>query len=661
VCGIIGVYNLNGGKLPEFDRRRALESLRHRGPDDKAEFEDEHLYLGATRLAIIDPASGRQPVADETGRFHLAMNGEIFDYDLLLRELRERGHVFRSRCDTEVAVHLFEELWTDALDRIDGQFAIAAYDAREQRLCLARDRMGISPLFYTRVGDCLAFASEMKALFASGLVEPTIDPRSLDAVLAFGCVPAPRTMFKGVRSLPPGSYLEVRKGKLREQIYWDIPYPDAGEYPSKSEAQWREEFREVFQAACRRRLKADVPVGIYLSGGIDSSAVAAMVRDNGGMRGRAFSIGFPEPGFDESRQSGQVARHLDLEPHMLLYRQRDLVRDLPRLIYHGECPLVSTESVPLMALSGRAAKQVKVVLTGEGADEALGGYEYFRWEVYRESRQGMLVGRPLLLLAKWAFGRALGWDNPLVPTARTVSWAQEVFGFYPAEMFDFFYFRGTRERVYSREMLARQRTLSDAELVDLPRERMLRWDQLNRSLYVSSRVFMTTHLLGSHGDRALMANSVEGRYPFLDRSVQEFLATVPPGLKIRPGVAKLLLRQAMKGTLPLRTVWRRKKQFLAPFGTPFVGDDCSDYVRELLSPQMLRRFGYFDHDKVARIVREIESLKQSLGRDRRESVRLDPAVKQRTVLGLALTFVVSMQILADLVARGAFRDGFSQT
>ena len=219
MCGIVGICNLRGGDLPDFDEQAVLRSVRHRGPDDQGAFRDHGVFLGATRLAIIDPANGRQPVSDEAGRFHLVMNGEIYDYDLLMADLQRRGHRFRSRCDTEVVVHLIEECWTGALDRIDGQFAIAAYDVRDRRLLLARDRMGISPLFYARVGDCLVFGSEMKAIFATGLVEPEIDRRSLDAILAFGCVPAPRAVFKGVHSLPPGRFLEAKNGTVSEHTF----------------------------------------------------------------------------------------------------------------------------------------------------------------------------------------------------------------------------------------------------------------------------------------------------------------------------------------------------------------------------------------------------------------------------------------------------------
>jgi asparagine synthase (glutamine-hydrolysing) len=645
MCGIAGILDLRGGALPPFDPAKILDTLRHRGPDDEGTFLDTGVFLGARRLSIIDPEHGHQPVSDEAGRFHLVMNGEIYDYDVLLADLVQRGHAFRSHCDTEVAVHLFEEKGSAALDAIDGQFALAVYDRAERRLLLARDRMGISPLFWARVGDLLVFASEMKAIFATGLIEPRIDPRALDAVLALGCVPPPRALFQGIRSLPPGHLLDVRDGRIEERTYWDIPYPDAGEYPRKRESRWAEEFHDILRLAARRRLKADVPVGVYLSGGIDSATIAALLRDTEGIRGRVFSIGFREKDLDETPRTRKIARYLGLDTHFLTYSPADLARDLPKLVHHAETPLLLTESVALMALSGLAAKHVKVVLTGEGSDEAFGGYDYFRWETFKVRCEGSRLRRPLEAVTRRFVERAAGPRNPFFPAPEDRAWADEVFGCYPAMMLLFYYWRAIREQVYSPEMIARQQGLPDSDLVDLPRERIRRWDPLNRSLYVSSRVFMVGHLLGAHGDRALMTHSVEGRYPFLDRTVQEFLATAPPPIKTRPGMEKYLLRLAMKGRLPRDVLRRRKKPFQAPIGTPFIGPDAPDYARELLGPRALEEYGYFDAGKVRAIVERVE---------RGGTPRRGAETLRRFIDGCALTFVLSTQLIEAGVRGGEF-------
>ncbi len=654
MCGIAGIYNLYGGPLPEFQPADVLETIRHRGPDDEGIYIGNGIFLGATRLAIIDPALGKQPVQDETGRYRLVMNGEIFDYDLLKAKLQSNGHRFRSNCDTEVAVHLIDEGWTGMLDRIDGQYAIAAYDSRDHRLLLVRDRMGICPLFYAMVGDYLVFGSEMKAIFATGLIKPEINPRSLDAVLTFGCVPAPHALFKGIQSLPPGSCLEIDKGRISRRTYWDIPYNDAGDYPRRNVDDWAEEFQAILQAACRTRLRADVPVGLYLSGGIDSAAIAALMASAGDVNKRVFSIGFPEPGFDESSRTEKISEFFNLKMDLLTYHQSDLAKDLPRLIYHGETPLVSTESMPLLALSELAAKYVKVVLSGEGSDEALGGYLYFRWEALKQATGNGLRRKLLMGLTRPIFKRFLGPRNPFSPNPRDVAWAENVFGCYPAIMMKFFYFRMMREMVYSDDMLARQANLDDSEFLELPTDKMRRWDQYNRTLYLSSRIFMTNHLLGSRGDRAQMANSIEGRYPFLDRRVQEFLGAVPPGVKTRWHCEKYLLRRAMKRQLPPEVVSRQKKPFLAPFGTPFVGEDATEAIRDLLSPARLKEFGYFNPDKVQRIVDYLTEIKADASRDPGESFRLNREAVNRLIAGVALTFVVSTQVLADHVASGRF-------
>jgi asparagine synthase (glutamine-hydrolysing) len=654
MCGIAGVFNLKGKGLPPLDASRILSTIRHRGPDDEGVFIDDRVFLGVRRLAIIDPAHGHQPVTDETRRHHLVMNGEIFGYDLLLNELKGRGHVFHSHCDTEVAVHLFEEKWADALDRIGGQFAIAAYDAREGRLLLARDRMGICPLFYAQVGDYLVFASEMKAIFATGLVRPEIDRRSLDCVAAFNCVLAPRTIFRGVRQLPPGRYLEVSGGSMTERTYWDIPFNDAGQYEQKSEAEWAEEFRDVLSRACHSHLKADVPVGLYLSGGIDSSTVAAMTADFEDLSSRVFSIGFPEPGFDESAWTKGVAEFLGLQMYTITYRQQDLARDIADHVYHGETPLLSTEGVPLMALSKLASEHVKVVLTGEGSDEALGGYEYFRWDAFRQWAGGGIVGRILQMLIRPYIHMQLGRHNALLPGPAGLAEAEAVFGCMPSIVQKFAYFRLVRDLVYPAETLERLRGVSDAEFVDLPRDRMRRWDIFNQTLYISSRTLLTNHLLGSHGDRAVMAHSVEARHPFLDRSVQEFMGTVPPTVKTRWTSSKRLLRRAMKDRLPREVTNRRKKMFLTPFGTPFVGADATDEIRDLLSPKRIAEYGYFDPAKVTRMVAGVEAIKDHVSRSASHDYRQASLVVSRTVLGMAVNFVVTTQILESQIRSGRF-------
>ena len=669
MCGIFGVFSIDGRPIPDLDAKAALDAIRHRGPDDEGIWRDAHTLLGSRRLSIIDPTGGHQPMADESGSRRIVMNGEIYDYETMLSELQNAGHRFQSRCDTEVALHLLEGRLDDALERIDGQYAIAYHDSRRNRLLLVRDRTGICPLFYALKDGMLVFASEMKAIFASGLVEARIDVRSIDAVSCFGCVPSPRTLFEGVLSLPAGHYLTADRAagragsgvsleaQLRVERYWDIPYPPAGEYENRGESEWADELRGALEASVRRRLRSDAPVGLYLSGGIDSATVGALLRNAEPVRGRVFSIGFPERNYDESARTRRLASYLGLTEQYLRYSQDDLAADIPRLLYHAESPIISTESVPLFALSGLASRHVKVILTGEGSDEALGGYDYFERDVLVGRLESNGIGALLRPAAKLWLRSALGRDNPVFPSTSVRAWSEEIFGCYPAVAIQMFYWKALRAMTYSGTMLERAEHRSDAELVSLPIAEIKKWDPLNRSLYLSSRLFLQGHLLAAHGDRALMAHSVEGRYPFLDRQVQELIARVPPELKIRRrGVRtqeKHLLRRAMSRDLPREVLTRRKKPFLAPFGTPFVGTHAPEYVRELLSERVIRDFGYFDPNRIGEIRLRLERVADS---------RRGPAVPgmnrasvNETVDGMALVFALSVQLLEYLTRTTGYR------
>lgn len=679
MCGIFGAFSLSSRPLPPIDVVASLEAIRHRGPDDDGVWSDSGTLLGTRRLSIIDPERGHQPMTNESGTLHIVMNGEIFGYESLLAELEGRGYRFRSHCDTEVALNLFEQSREEAIERIDGQYAIALHDAKRGELLLLRDRTGIAPLFYCVRDSVLFFASEMKALFAGGRVQPHIDARSLDAVTGFGCIPPPRTLFEGVYSLPAGHYLVARRRStapprdVRHRVgshtesaenihvvrYWDIPYPAAGQYENRTENEWAEDFYEILEHAVHRRLRSDVPVGLYLSGGIDSASVGALVHGADGVKERVFSIGFPERRFDETTKTQRLARFLSLNEQYLRYSQSDLARDLPRLVFHAESPLISTESVPLFALSGLAAKHVKVVLTGEGSDEALGGYDYFMRDAVFSRLDGGALAKLVRAAVRLRVATALGERNPVMPHEEELAWADEVFGFYPAGAIQMFYWKMIRTATYSAAMRERVSHLSDSELVELPTANLRSWDQLNRSLYVSSRVFLQGHLLAAHGDRALMAHSVEGRYPFLDRTVQEFLARVPPELKIRvigPRTwEKYLLRRAMNGVLPREVLRRRKKPFLAPFGTPFAGREVPEYVTELLANRTLADYGYFDPEEVQRIRDRLTHVVETSGPQGSATPRLNRSAIRQTVDGMALAFVLSVQILEHTVRQTGYR------
>lgn len=654
MCGILGIFSLDGRPLPPASAMaRGLAALVHRGPDDGHHVRTARLHLGARRLALIDPAHGRQPVWDERRRHLFAMNGEVYDSDRLLRGLEARGHVLRSRCDTEVAAHLFEESWAGALGTIDGQYALAVHDTVTGGLLLARDRMGIVPLVYAVRDGFLVFGSEARALFATGLVHPRLDPVALDAVLSVGCIPAPATAFEGVHSLPAGHLLEVRDGKLEVREYWALAYPAAGEGERRPREDWSAALRETLDRATRRRLVADAPVGIFLSGGLDSSAVAALAARADGPPRPLYSIAFPEPGFDERAEAERVARHLGVETNLMVYGQDELARDFPAFVEHAEAPFLNAEGVALFALARRAARDVKAVLAGEGSDESLAGYTYFRWEALRGRLEGSWWGRAFLGLVRAGSDLWMGDPNPLFPPAADLAWARDRFGFVPAGMMQMIYWRRIRGLVYSEDAHARSDTGEALAGIALPGSDFDRWSPMSRSLWFSSRTFLANFLLPVRGDRALSAHSLEGRYPFLDREVVELAARIPPELKAVPGDEKVVLKEAMRGLLPPATLARRKKMFLAPFGTPFVGPGAPEYVRHLLDGTSLARSGLFDPAKVASLVGALAGWRDEAARDRGESVRFDPRVVARTVAGMALNFVLSTEVLAESVRTGA--------
>lgn len=659
MCGILGLFHLRGAPLSAAEGAPlALAALRHRGPDDSAFWRDTGVFLGATRLALVDPAHGRQPVRDEAGRYHLVMNGELFPDENTSEVLRSRGHRLRSRCDTEFAVHLFEEQWSGALEQIDGQYAIAVHDRAERRLLLARDRMGICPLYYALVGEVLVFASEPKALFALGLLEPRIDPLALDSVLAFGCVAAPQTTWLGIRALEPGTFLEARDGALKVIRYWDCPYPDAGTHRVRSAAAATEELESLLDSAVRKRLRADAPVGLFLSGGLDSSVVAGLAARQGKQDLRTYTIGFPETAFDERNRTRELAGRLGLSLDEVLSTQPDVAAAFPDHVFHLESPTIVTFGVSLEALTRRAARDVKAALTGSGADELFGGYDFFGYDYWRRRVEQSFLSPLLVPLCRRALRFWLGVDDTVFPSDGSRAWSTATFGFHPAFMIWMSRWRALRELLYSDDMLARPAALTAVPAPDFPRTKMQRWEPLDRSLYVTGRLWLSEFALGSLGDRTSMAHSLEQRHPFLDRQVVEFAAGAAPALKWRPFQEKLLLRQTARRILPSDCPIHRKQPFQAPLGTPFVGPDSPDWCRELLSRRRIESSGWFQPVGIEGAVRRLAAYKErdrlaavASGRSRRIS-RAESLAYYRD--GAAVTFALSVQLLDDFVRRGRF-------
>ncbi|MCB1822377.1 MAG: asparagine synthase (glutamine-hydrolyzing), partial [Candidatus Competibacteraceae bacterium] len=414
MCGISGIAALSARtQISEPDVRRMLPALRHRGPDGSGVYLDPNgrIGLGHTRLSIIDLASGAQPMTNEDRTVWVSFNGEIFNYIELREILLKAGHRFSTHSDTEVIVHAYEQYGDDFVQYLNGQFAIALWDTHRQRLLLIRDRVGILPLFYTRQGERLLFASEIKALLPLLAKAPQISPAALDQIFTFWSPSSPNTLFEDIFEVPPGYLLVLENGQVRESAYWDWRFPEQDDYLTGSTAELAEELYELLADATRIRLRADVPVGAYLSGGLDSSALVALIRRHSDAPLKTFSIGFEDKALDESVFQQQLVEHLGVEHHRVFCHNRDIAEDFPATVFHAETAILRTAPTPMRRLSGLVrASGYKVVLTGEGADEALGGYDLFKETKIRQfwARNPRSKWRPLLLKALYPYLETAG-------------------------------------------------------------------------------------------------------------------------------------------------------------------------------------------------------------------------------------------------------------
>ncbi|HBB32927.1 MAG TPA: asparagine synthase (glutamine-hydrolyzing) [Cyanobacteria bacterium UBA8803] len=605
MCGIVGILNLHEPQ-PISDKvlPQMLSAIRHRGPDEFGIYRDEWVNLGNARLSIIDLSGGQQPISNEDGTLWIVFNGEIFNYLELRPELEALGHRFTTNCDTEVILHLYEEYGLDCLNYLNGQFAIAIWNTRERSLFLARDRLGIRPLFYTVRDGQLVFGSEIKTLLAHPNVRAEINPASLAQVFTFWSVLAPHTIFKDVYCLPPAHYMLVRNGQLNIQPYWELDF--ATEKSVRTPQDYLDEFEQLLIDSTLIRLRADVPVGAYLSGGLDSSTTTAIIRKYAPNQLDTFSIAFSDPEFDESEFQQRMAGILGTEHRVIYCQHDDISRVFPDVIWHTEIPTLRTAPAPMFMLSGLVRNsQLKVVLTGEGADEILGGYDIFKEMVIRRfwAKQPDSQIRPLLLKRLYPEISRLG-SNSAFLTA-----------FFKKNLTDTdspFYSHALRWSNTSRlqRLLLSQPDVPVPQwveqIVPLP-TKFKSWSPLAQAQFLEIVTFMSPYLLSSQGDRVAMANSVEGRFPFLDYRVVEFCNRLPSHLKLRGLTEKWLLRQLASKLLPADIWQRRKRPYRAPIHRSFFHQDVPDYVSALLSEEALRESGLFNPLAVNQLVRKAQS------------------------------------------------------
>ncbi len=593
------------GRTALPDPARMIATLRHRGPDGTGYFRSPACAMASARLSIIDLETGDQPVANEDESVWTVYNGEIFNFIELRTELQGLGHRFRTRCDTEVIVHAYEEYGDGFLKRLTGQFAIALWDLRRHRLLLARDRVGVRPLFYARSGGRLLFASEAKAILAVAPEAAALDEQGLAQVFTFWGTVGERTVFKGIRSLPAGHFLVVEEGAERLERYWDWSFPQGPGRTDLTLDEAAEALCALLTEVVRQQLRADVPVGAYLSGGLDSSGIAALARESARTL-QTFSLTFEDPEFDESSYQRQMAEHLGVRHSAMRCASRDIGNVFPDLIWHTETPVLRTAPAPLMLLSRHVQSQgFKVVLTGEGADEVFGGYDLFKEGKIRRfwARQPDSAWRPLLFSRLYPYLAHSPVANP--------HFARLFFGQHLEELDTPFYAHLTRWRttrgifrLLSPEM---QASLSSTK----PEEELRRqlpggfgtWSELARDQYIEVKTLLEGYLLSSQGDRVSLAHSVEGRVPYLDHRVIEFANALSPRYKLRGLHEKILLRRALARLVPESILNRVKQPYRAPDSRSFFeGDEPLPYVQELMSESNLRRTGYFHPEAVGRLL-----------------------------------------------------------
>jgi len=600
MCGIIGVLNqTEPAGIDKSILLQMLAAVRHRGPDGFGLYQDEQVGLGSARLKIIDIAGGDQPISNEDGAIWIVFNGEIFNHVELRPMLVARGHRFVTHSDTEVIVHLYEDFGRNCLQHLNGQFAIAIWDSRDRSLFLARDRLGVRPLFYTFSEGRLIFGSEIKALLANPGVQARIDPVSLDQIFTYWSTLSPRTVFSGIFDVPPGSYLHARDGKIEIQSYWSLDFSPPAQ-TERGVQDYQDEFESLLVDATRIRLRADVPVGAYLSGGLDSSATTAIIRNFTDTPLDTFSISFSDPEFDESAFQLRMADFLGTQHQVVQIDHRDIGEMFPQVIWHTETPILRTAPAPLFRLSRLVREQnYKVVITGEGADEFLAGYDVFKEAVIRQfwARQPASAMRPLL------FSR-------LYPEIAHMPNSQAYLAsFFGAKLEDtsapdyshYIRWKNTsRSKRFFSDALAENIAYADrsAAGVVYPAH-FANWDTLGKAQYLESAIFLPQYLLSSQGDRVGMAHAVEGRFPFLDHRVVEFASRVPPHLRLNGLHEKYLLRRLARKWLPSEIWSRRKRPYRAPIHRSFFNPEgAPDYVLELLSPVCLQQAGLFKPEAV---------------------------------------------------------------
>ena len=647
MCGICGIFfsdrdwHVRGDVLAGMNRR-----ISHRGPDDEGFFIEENVGLAMRRLSIIDVKSGHQPLANENRDVWIVFNGEIYNHAELRADLEAKGHSYRTRSDTETIVHLYEEYGRDCVKHLRGMFAFVIWDRRKRLLFAARDRLGIKPFYYRWDGKSFLFGSEIKAILAYPDVSAEFNQSTLGEYLAFGYITGPETMFGGIRKLMPGHTLELtEQGQPKIERYWDLTIEV--DHPPQPREYYVRTYRELLEGAVGSHLMSDVPLGMFLSGGLDSSAVAALATKIRGDQIKTFAVGYGEEAFSELRYAREVAEHIRSDHHEVRLSREDFFENLPRLIWHEDEPIVWPSSVALYFVARLAREHVTVVLTGEGSDETLAGYTRYAWTLMNSRMDNTY--RAITTNGMRRLVRSAIQASPLSATLHRK--LEHTFLVRDGNSWPSFYY----DNFYSAFAAAEQAELltpaARAAAGEIYEGSMEAWershgDLLHRLLYADINSYLIELLMKQ--DQMSMAASIESRVPFLDHKLVEFTARIPARYSIAGMAGKSVLKQGVEDLLPKSIVYRQKMGFPTPWEYWLAGPQLDDLERMLLEPRSIDR-GLFRPESVKRIFAEHRSKTRDRGNQIWRLVNLE--VWQR----VAIDGEASEDVAAQLSSQAAVR------
>lgn len=609
MCGIAGLFNYHSEAEPSINEsvKKMLSLIKHRGPDESGIYLHQNVAIGSVRLSIVDLLTGRQPLCDESENFWIVYNGEIFNHLELRNDLIKKGINLKTHCDTEIVVQMFALYGERCLNFFNGQFAFCIWDKKKQQLFLARDRVGIRPLYYWNKNGAFAFCSEIKGLFSLNKINRELNAKNISQIFTYWTTITPSTPFKDIQELQPGHYMYVNADGITVKRFWQLDFVSKNDSSNSDIRKSTQELYELLYDAVKIRLRADVPVGAYLSGGLDSSVTTSIIKEIAPDVLNTFSIGFSEKAYDETAYQLEAAKYFNTNHTAIRCTTEEIAENFSQTIWHTEYPILRTSPTPMFLLSKKVRENnIKVVITGEGADEFLAGYNIFKeakirrfWANNPDSKI-----RPKLLTKLYPYIPNISESSDLA--------LKMFFGYKLAETNHPYYSHLLRWNNTSRiksflssdfaSLNGHELSKPYDDINSLIPDNYNSWSDLGKSQYLEASIFMSGYLLSSQGDRMAMGNSVEGRYPFLDYRVIEYCSKLPDNFKLNSLNEKFILKKISQGRIPDSISKRPKQAYRAPIAAAFCNQDAPEYILEMLSEEKIRSYGIFDPLKVKTLI-----------------------------------------------------------